>query len=60
MDLSAGVAKWRAAQARQAAKRQNDRVRPWRKRHGGIAAVINGNGYAGGRIRPGREGASNG
>ena len=59
-DLSPGVARWRAAQARQAAKRRNERVRPWRKHGGELAAVINGNGYAGIRIRPGREGARDG
>ena len=46
-DLSPGVARWRAAQARQAAQRQSGRVRPWQDPRGGIAAVINGNGRTG-------------
>jgi hypothetical protein len=44
LDRCPAVAQWRAAQARQAAKRQDGRVRPWRPRRG---AVISENGRTG-------------
>jgi len=45
-------AEWRAALAAAAAERRNQRARPWVRRTGDVAQVMNQAGYAGVRRSP--------